>query len=172
MFYADLTEYEYLADDAFTDRESGFYALWYRPSYARLNVGWLEAGQPYPTGPVPDGLVAKLEAVREVQWMNECLGVHDCDLCPPGEGPSGNGEVRIPGAPGIAYAAPVLVVHYIAAHGYRPPRSFVEAGPRGRRRRMGRRALARSPLPVGSGRGGTPPGVGVVAANRPEGAPA
>lgn len=127
VFYEDLTEYDYLAEDSFTDRESGFYALWYRPTYTRLNVGWLEAGQPHPTGPVPAGFLGTLKAVQKIQWMNECLGTHECDFCPPGEGPEGNGEVRIPGAPGIAYAAPFLVTHYIAVHGYQPPNVFVDA---------------------------------------------
>ncbi|SEO35201.1 DUF7919 family protein [Actinacidiphila rubida] len=127
MFFVDLTAYEYQAEDSFTDRESGFYALWYRPAYARLNVGWLAAGRPYPPGPVPAGFVEKLDLLLGIQWMNQCLGKHECDLCPPGEGPEGNGELRIPGAPGVAYAAPSLVTHYVAAHGYRPPGAFVDA---------------------------------------------
>ena len=75
VFYEDLSEYDHLDDDTFTDPESGFYGTWYRPAYTRLNVGWLEAGEPYPTGPVPDGFVEKLKAVQRVQWMNVCLGV-------------------------------------------------------------------------------------------------
>ena len=76
---------------------------------------------------MPGGFVEKLAAIQRIQWMNVCLGVHECDLCPPGEGPEGNGEVRIPGEPGIAYAAPFLVTHYIAAHSYQPPSGFVDA---------------------------------------------
>ncbi|UWE13291.1 DUF7919 family protein [Actinacidiphila bryophytorum] len=127
MYYDDLSAYDYQDADAFTDRESGFYALWYRPAYARLNVGWLEAGRPYSTGAVPAVFVAKLAAVQQVQLMNECLGFHECGLCPEGEAPEGNGEVRIPGATGVAYAAPFLVGHYVTAHGYRPPQAFVDA---------------------------------------------
>ncbi|KAF3465627.1 hypothetical protein [Streptomyces sp. Tu 3180] len=127
MFYEDLSAYAYQDEDAFTDPESGFHALWYRPSYTRLNIGWLEAGRPYPTGAVPAAFVEKLEAVRRIQWMNVCLGVHECDLCPGDGAPEGNGEVRIPGGPGIAYAAPSLVTHYVTAHGYRPPQVFVDA---------------------------------------------
>ncbi|MET9374921.1 hypothetical protein ABZX98_12325 [Streptomyces sp. NPDC002992] len=82
MFYADLSQYDYQDEDAFTDRESGFYALWYRPAYIRLNIGWLEAGKPYSTGTVPAVFMKKLKAVQEIQWMNVCLGVHECDLCP------------------------------------------------------------------------------------------
>ncbi|MFE2149246.1 hypothetical protein ACFXAO_04345 [Streptomyces lavendulae] len=69
----------------------------------------------------------KLKAVQEVQWMNVCLGVHECDLCPEDEAPDGNGEVRIPGGPGVAYAAPFLITHYVTAHGYRPPQAFIDA---------------------------------------------
>lgn len=55
--------------------------------------------------------------------MNVCLGVHECDLGPEDEAPEGTGEVRIPGGPGIAYAAPFLITHYVTAHGIvcRPP---------------------------------------------------
>ncbi|MER7705039.1 hypothetical protein ABTX81_19355 [Kitasatospora sp. NPDC097605] len=127
MFYEDLSEYDYQPYDTFDDPESGVCALRYRPTYTRLNVGWLEAGHPYPTGPVPPAFLEKLKAVQKVQWMNVCLGRHDCDLCPDGETPEGNGEVRIPGGPGTAYAAPFLITHYITAHGYRPPQVFIDA---------------------------------------------
>jgi hypothetical protein len=66
VFYEDLSEYDCLDEDTFTDRESGFYALWYRPTYTRLNIGWLEAGRPYSTGTVPVAFVEKLEALRKV----------------------------------------------------------------------------------------------------------
>ncbi|MFG2747955.1 DUF7919 family protein [Streptomyces xanthophaeus] len=127
MFYEDLSAYDYRDEDAFTDLESGFYALWYRPAYTRLNVGWLEAGEPYSTGAVPTAFVEKLKAVQKVQWMNVCLGWHECDLCPEGRAPEGNGEVRIPGGPGVAFAAPFLITHYVTAHGYRPPQAFMDA---------------------------------------------
>ncbi|MFF4232407.1 hypothetical protein [Streptomyces sp. NPDC001820] len=127
MFYEDLTPYVYLDIDYFEDRESGFYGLSYRPAYTRLNVGWLEVGRPYPIGPVPPAFTEKLEAVQAVQWMNVCLGLHECDLCPPEGAPDGNGEVRIPGSPGVGYAAPFLISHYITAHGYQPPQVFMDA---------------------------------------------
>ncbi|MFF1907646.1 hypothetical protein [Kitasatospora sp. NPDC058218] len=127
MFYEDLSEYDYQVNDSFTDEESGVLALRYRPVYTRLNVGWLEAGRTYSTGPVPTHFVEKLKAVQGVQWMNVCLGLHDCGLCPEEVAPEGNGEVRIPGEPGIAYAAPFLITHYITVHGYRPPQVFIDA---------------------------------------------
>ncbi|MGW1894178.1 DUF7919 family protein [Streptomyces sp. NPDC002004] len=127
MFYEDLSEYDYLDDDTFIDGESGLYALWYRPEYTRLNIGWLEAGKPYSTGSVPTAFVEKLQAVQRTQWMNVCLGVHECDLCPEDEAPEGNGEIRIPGDASIAYAAPFLITHYVTAHSYRPPQVFINA---------------------------------------------
>lgn len=120
-------EYDYQDGNSFTDRESGFYGLWYRPAYTRLNIGWLEADKPYPAGAVPTAFVEKLRAVQEVQWRNVCLGLHACDLCPGKEAPEGNEKVRIPGEPGIAHAAPFLITHYITAHDYRPPQLFIDA---------------------------------------------
>lgn len=127
VFYEDLTVYDYQVEDEFTDRESGFYGLSYRPAYTRLNIGWLEAGRPYPTGPVSATFTEKLQAIQSVQWMNVCLGLHECDLCPPEQGPEGNGEIRIPGHPGVAYAAPFLIGHYVTTHGYQPPQVFMDA---------------------------------------------
>ncbi|WP_448316818.1 DUF7919 family protein [Streptomyces sp. CO7] len=39
----------------------------------------------------------------------------------------GTGEIRVPGPPGVVFAAPRLVGHYVTGHGYRPPRPFVDA---------------------------------------------
>lgn len=127
VFYEDLSVYDYSDDDSFIDGESGFYGVSFRPTYTRLNVGWLEAGRPYPTGSVPAAFTERLKAVQAVHRMNICLGVHECDLCPPEDAPEGNGEVRIPGSPGIAYAAPFLIGHYIDAHHYQPPQVFIHA---------------------------------------------
>ncbi|MGV9301376.1 DUF7919 family protein [Amycolatopsis sp. NPDC003676] len=48
-------------------------------------------------------------------------------MCPAAEAPEHSGEVRIPGAPGTAYAAPSMIRHYITTHAYRPPQSFIDA---------------------------------------------
>ena len=37
-----------------------------------------------------------------------------------------NGEIRIT-AETVTYAAPVLIVHYVEAHGYLPPTEFLNA---------------------------------------------
>ncbi|GAB3677117.1 hypothetical protein GCM10027589_47280 [Actinocorallia lasiicapitis] len=134
MHFADLTDYEYGDPnlEVFSDRASGFYSLAFRPNYLRLNVGWLENGQPYTTGSAPSGFVEKLTAIADIQRVNCFLGQHECDLCNgpwerSGQQPRGTSELRIPGAAGLAYAAPQLITHYMAAHDYLPPASFVEA---------------------------------------------
>ena len=42
-------------------------------------------------------------------------------------GTTGNGEIRITAANGTIYVAPVLILHYVVAHGYQPPQEFVDA---------------------------------------------
>lgn len=126
MFYEDLSKYTYFDDEAFEDSESTGWVC-FRPQYTRLNVGWLEADQPYATGSVPGGLTEKLEAVRQVLRVNLCRGYHECGFCFQTAVEEGNGEIRIPGEPGIAYAAPVMITHYITAHSYRPPQAFIDA---------------------------------------------
>ncbi|MEU3075515.1 hypothetical protein [Streptomyces laurentii] len=61
--------------------------------------------------------------------MDFYRGFHVCNLCLRARSgaPRGNGEIRVPGESGITYAAPDLITHYVAAHGYRPPQVFVDA---------------------------------------------
>jgi hypothetical protein len=42
-------------------------------------------------------------------------------------GTTGDGEIRVIGADGVTYAAPVLLLHYVVVHKYSPPQQFVEA---------------------------------------------
>jgi hypothetical protein len=35
----------------------------------------------------------------------------------------GGAEIRVTGRDGIRYAAPDMIIHYVEAHGYRPPRA-------------------------------------------------
>ncbi|MEU5950467.1 HEAT repeat domain-containing protein [Micromonospora sp. NPDC047465] len=46
------------------------------------------------------------------------LGWHDCDFCGAFEG---NGEYRYYLPDGEIYAAPMMILHYVEEHGYRPP---------------------------------------------------
>lgn len=77
-----------------------------------------------------------------VSPVNLYRGSHLCEFCPrpptvlsrgsipmldPPPGTTGNGEIRIAGAGGIVYIAPILILHYVVAHRYRPPGVFVAA---------------------------------------------
>ena len=93
-----------------------------------LAVGWLDSRHSFPTGPVDDLVVAKLRALLETPWQPGIfLGWHDCEFCPSGVVPAtGVRNVFVPKEKCI-YAAPEMIVHYIEAHGYRPPPVFQEA---------------------------------------------
>ncbi|MCE0447034.1 hypothetical protein LT493_29125 [Streptomyces tricolor] len=159
VFYEDLSAYTYQDEDTFEDRES-FRALWYRPEYVRLNVGWLEAGRPYATGPVPAGFVERLRAVQQVQRMNICLGVHACDLCPEAAAPEGNGGDTDPGRGRHRLRRPPP--DHALRHRPRLPAASGLHRRRARRRsrRVGGRPVARRALPLGPGGRRTPAGVG------------
>jgi hypothetical protein len=126
MYFPDLTPYEYGGAG---------------PSPGVVNVGWLSVEQSFAEGP------CSAEFMREVARLvdspvNLYRGAHFCELCPepptvlseggiamlqPAPGTAGNGEIRVQGADGTVYVAPVLVLHYIKVHGYRPPETFVNA---------------------------------------------
>jgi hypothetical protein len=143
VFYPDLTPYGYSDDDrdTFTDMTTGYQFVSFKAPYERINIGWLDATQPWTNGPVPAAFAEKLKAILAVQAVNECLGYHECDLCPD-EPPAdqqtwlrpghlraciGNGEIRVPAQSGTAFAAPRLIGHYVLDHGYQPPRDFIDA---------------------------------------------
>jgi hypothetical protein len=126
MYFEDLSPYEYGGDTPMPDV---------------VNVGWLSQEHPYESGPVPPEFV---EAVRKLvaSPVNLYRGVHLCEFCldppvvttrgglrmiDPARGTTGNGEIRVSASDGLTYVAPILVLHYIEAHQYRPPKSFVVA---------------------------------------------
>jgi hypothetical protein len=106
-----------------------------------VHVGWLGAGHPYTRGSVASTLVEKMKRLAQAP-RDLYRGYHVCDLC---EMPAelrnrpfpeqwekwaqyrkSNGEIRIQGK-GVIYAAPILITHYIEAHGYQPPKGFLDA---------------------------------------------
>ncbi|MFJ2191902.1 hypothetical protein ACIOJE_28865 [Kitasatospora sp. NPDC087861] len=142
-FYEDMSPYTYWnGGESFTDMTTGYRSLTFEPPYERLNVGWLSGDQPWASGVVPTGFIEALEAVLAVQAVNEMLGLHECELCPPSDkqppesyeprpghqrSSVGTGEIRIPDRHGRAFAAPTLIGHYVIDHGYKPPKPFIEA---------------------------------------------
>ncbi|MFF4900420.1 hypothetical protein [Streptomyces sp. NPDC001068] len=128
-YYKDLSPYEDSADQDETGQRAGSGA-------SLLNVGWLAEGHEFPRGDVPEGFVeALLELAKDK--VNVYRGMHICDFCPTFEEARknvrfrdefiGSGEVHVWGGEGCVYAAPALVIHYAADHGYQPPREFVDA---------------------------------------------
>ena len=112
---------------------------------AATNVGWLDAANAYPQGPVPPEFIAVLTELCR-SGVLRMRGWHMCNLCvPDGERRSysdlvptlvqsetgnysvGDAEIRVPGLEGVVYAAPDMVIHYVVVHGYRPPDGFIEA---------------------------------------------
>jgi hypothetical protein len=106
-----------------------------------LNVGWLSKEHPYHQGRSPEWLVSQRRD-RIAQPVNLYRGQHVCEFCPDPpkkalaggleipdypEEALGNGEIRVRALNGNIYVAPVLILHYIACHGYLPPRVFTEA---------------------------------------------
>jgi hypothetical protein len=122
-----------------------------------INVGWLCCAHPYEKGTVAPHLVEKLKAlaahpVQLTRGFHVCdfCGSH----VERAKDRMGNGEIRLtvcsfgrdedlqgevdPNArigtrsdlvfvKKVTFAAPVLIVHYIEAHGYLPPTEFLNA---------------------------------------------
>jgi len=115
----------------------------YLPEFAdgSVNIGWLDAAEPFTTGDVPPEFVDRLTELC-AKPVNLTRGFHYCNLCqvPEGQYPEpvtvatpsgdvlvGHGEIRVTGDDRVTYAAPDLVVHYVTAHRYRPPQEFIDA---------------------------------------------
>jgi hypothetical protein len=120
-FYPDLTPYTYFQPPLRDDEP------W--PGLPLVNIGWLDAEHPYPTGAVPDGLLPRLEELAEAR-VAQTRGYHFCEFCPRGPDreliPRESAEFRVKGD-GVVYAVPQLALHYISAHNYLPPAEFCAA---------------------------------------------
>jgi hypothetical protein len=104
-----------------------------------LNIGWIGRDADFTRGLVSEVFSRKLLALA-TRPVNVMRGVHHCELCgiespiividpglPGRRAILGTGEVRVLREDGILLAAPTLVVHYIDAHGYKPPQDFIDA---------------------------------------------
>lgn len=93
-----------------------------------------------PRAPVPPPILKKLSYLAVFKWMNALRGHHSCEFCGLGEVHAryegvqkslGWAEIWIPRLDGnqnnTFYAAPTLIVHYIANHDYCPPKEFLDA---------------------------------------------
>jgi hypothetical protein len=106
-----------------------------------LNIGWLSKEHPFLRGTVPEGFYAALCRLARTP-VNLYQSEHCCEFCAapqarqfengaqltePLPGTFGNGEIWVPGPCGITYVAPVIIVHYIGEHHFRPMQEFINA---------------------------------------------
>ncbi|MCA9938301.1 MAG: hypothetical protein KC418_06645 [Anaerolineales bacterium] len=122
-YFADLSPYTYHAR---SQREN----TW--------NVGWLDAAHPFSRGEVSAPFLSQLWAFCGAPVV-QMRGFHTCELCNADglemlvvqrDGESrrlGAAEIRVFAPDGRVYAAPDLIYHYVAVHGYCPPDAFVTA---------------------------------------------
>jgi hypothetical protein len=92
-----------------------------------LAVGWLEPGHVFATGEVPADLLTRLTAIRrsnKMPWPYFYMGGVTC-WC--GDRRTFSTKNLFIPTNGVIYASPEGVIHYIAAHSYRPPDAFIEA---------------------------------------------
>jgi hypothetical protein len=91
-----------------------------------LAVGWLGKGDKFPTGPVDPEFFDKL-----LHLCNDPLqpvpdgGWRDCAVCQ-FDARQFKGHLFVP-YEGKVYVAPTGIVHFIAAHWYKPPQVFIDA---------------------------------------------
>ena len=114
-FFADLTPHAYTRTDGLNV----------------LNVGWLDGAEPFSRGRTSAAFREALAVLCE-RPIHRHRGFHVCDFCPRSvmtkqRVQMGNGQIRVLGPDGLWYAAPTMVHHYVAEHGYRPPAVFIDA---------------------------------------------
>ncbi len=110
-------------------------------------IGWLDPSHSFDTGEVPPGFLKKLVNLRDHLHACQARGYQDCLFCsyheirPHRTGLPyysfseveeliflGSAEIWVPDATfSVVYAAPDLILHYIADHHYLPPWQFIEA---------------------------------------------
>lgn len=101
-----------------------------------FNIGWVDPCGQFSTGGVSGPLHEKLLNLAFGKWAARILvepsrALPECPACGPVRiERDGNvlmdAELWIPGE-GRFYASPVLVLHHIEAHGYRPPAEYLAA---------------------------------------------
>lgn len=107
-------------------------------SSACLAVGWLEPEYEYPQGALQPRFIERLSELLVDPWQPFVhMGTHDCGFCRltggPGQFTCGHTTIQmkvnnlfIPAEQHV-FVAPSLILHYMDAHLYCPPRAFQEA---------------------------------------------
>ncbi|WP_035613624.1 hypothetical protein [Haloferula sp. BvORR071] len=116
-----------------------------------LNIGWLDRAHEFTRSTVPTGFMERLRRLMLTR-VKQMRGFQTCQFCTGedldaalGTGPLSederralrqachedgrfsSAEIRVTGQDGRIYASPMMIAHYVEAHGYLPPPEFVEA---------------------------------------------
>ncbi|MCW8964285.1 MAG: hypothetical protein OQL16_10855, partial [Gammaproteobacteria bacterium] len=103
----DISDWYYLAD------EPGQY----------LAIGWLGSDAPSTGLSISERAMELLQQLSDSNYIEDGeLGDHTCEICGAAES---HGSFYIQ-ADGLRYLAPLMLNHYISAHGYTPPEAFVK----------------------------------------------
>ncbi|MGV6800795.1 MAG: DUF7919 family protein [bacterium] len=121
-YYADFSKYVH-----FSHQEKGSNVQ---------NIGWLDKRKSFPKGVVDAKVIKKLEAFTKYS-VHQTRGFHYCTICksddiiqyPMGDDNLllGSAEIRIFGDNDVSYASPNMLLHYVTAHNYLPPKEFLAA---------------------------------------------
>src|SRR6476620_8998872 len=92
-FFEDLTPYSYFhPEEELPDT---------------VNIGWLEAGHPFPTGPTSKKFRTKLERLCQ-RRLKRTRGRYECEFCTGQDRTTSSSEMRVIGNDRV-YAAPSMV---------------------------------------------------------------
>lgn len=105
-----------------------------------VNVGWLGAGHAFNKGSTPAGFLDKLFSTCS-RPVNRTRGFHTCEFCNSSLQVGGrvtaeqdglvlrlgSAEIRVRSSDGVVFASPDMIYHYVNAHDYLPPMSFIKA---------------------------------------------
>ena len=95
-------------------------------SEALVAVGWLGRGQPYAKGAIPAAVYNRLKELLVQPFQPFASGgFHECEFCQSAKH-KGNANLFVP-EEGRVFVCPELILHYISAHEYQPPREFCDA---------------------------------------------
>jgi hypothetical protein len=140
-YYADLTAYPHSHTEVL-DPATRTYRRVHHEGFV-LNVGWLDPRYPFAKQQPTTVFLENLEKFY-YRVVDQTRGIHICPFCPESKSkakwpaPStratilnreivlGSAEIRV-SAPGVTYACPNLIYHYIKDHDYRPPDEFIDA---------------------------------------------
>jgi hypothetical protein len=94
-----------------------------------MAIGWIERGKPFDRGDAGTGWAERIRFLRQEfrsafpEWLFR--GLHECSICGTWLEES-HVNLFVP-HPGFVFVAPGRIDHYMTAHRYLPPQSFLDA---------------------------------------------